>query len=160
VEIVLPLAYNVPLNEANMKNQFRSLQYILVLLIAVIGVNAFTRTQQYIIEQEITEGKIQAAMADSAAPMVGYDLVKRQALVIQQEYAMMDAQFESLATQLEIDGESLPQLSLLAQSLYMYDQQVKGVKFETLNAAQRKALVDSLVAIKKDFYKTLASIRK
>jgi hypothetical protein len=160
VEIVLPLAYNVPLNEANMKNQFRSLQYILVLLIAVIGVNAFTRTQQYTIEQEITEGKIQAAMADSAAPMVGYDLVKRQALVIQQEYAMMDAQFESLATQLEIDGESLPQLSLLAQSLYMYDQQVKGVKFETLNAAQRKALVDSLVAIKKDFYKTLASIRK
>ena len=98
------------LREAIMKNQITSLQSILFILLVVLGINAFTNpAQDDEIYSEITEGKVQAAeknYKDSLTP---------QYLRAQQDFKKMNIDFDSLATKIENDFGTLPQLSVGAQ---------------------------------------------
>ncbi len=136
-----------------MKNQIRSLQSVLFLLLVILGVNAFTRpSQERSFDYDLTEGKIQAA------EHIASDLISASYQHAQQDYAKMNIDFDVLANQAESNNDALPQLSMLSQTIYVYDQEIKSVKFETLNSIQKRALIERLGAIKKEFYKALSII--
>ncbi len=136
-----------------MKSQIQSLQSVFFLLLVILGVNAFTRpSQDRAYEYDLTEGKIQAAQHNVT------DVNNAGFLHAQQDYAKMNIDFDVLASQTENNNEALPQLSMLSQTIYVYEQEMKSVKFETLNSSQKRALIERLGAIKKEFYKALSVI--
>lgn len=133
-----------------MKNQIRSLQSILFILFVVLGVNAFTSPSEFdSIQYDITEGKIQAAEASAMIP---------QLQQIQQDYNQMNIRFDELAMNLDSTGDSPAVLSGLSQVLYVYDQEVKNVKFQQLTLQQKKDFISHLNSLKKEFYTALAAV--
>lgn len=133
-----------------MKNQIRSLQSILFILFVVLGVNAFTSPSEFdSIHHDITEGKIQATEASAMIP---------QLQQIQQDYAQMNIRFDELAMSIDANGESPAVLSGLSQVLYVYDQEMKSVKFNQLTFQQKKDFISHLNSLKKEFYSALSSV--
>jgi hypothetical protein len=133
-----------------MKNQIRSLQSVLFILSVVLGVNAFTSPSEIdSIQQDITEGKIQAAEASAMIPHIQQ---------IQQDYVQMNMRFDELAMSLDTTGDSPTVLSGLSQVLYVYDQEVKSVKFNQLTLQQKKDFISHLNSLKKEFYAALSAV--
>lgn len=139
------------MREAKMKNQIRSLKSVFFLLFVILGLNASTNpTLDDDLSYYITEGKIQAAEENYKNSFVPEYY---QAL---QDYEKMNIDFDAyiLASEQSYSSESLPQLSLLSQSLYIYDQELKAVKFHSLSTEQRRSLINRLEQIKIEFYQT------
>ncbi|GEM_PF-2773799 len=133
-----------------MKNKIRSLQSVLFLLSIVLGLNAFTSPSEFdSIQHDIVEGKIQAAEASAMFPQI------RQ---IQQDYAQMNLRFDELALSIDATGDSPAELSELSQVLYVYDQEVKAVKFNQLTLQQKKDFISHLNSLKKEFYTALSAV--
>lgn len=133
-----------------MKNQIRSLQSVLFILSVVLGLNAFTSPSAFdSIQHDITEGKIQAAEASAMIPQIQQ---------IQFDYAQMNMRFDELAMSYEATGDSPAVLSGLSQVLYVYDQEVKAVKFNQLTLQQKKDFISHLNSLKKEFYAALSAI--
>lgn len=134
-----------------MRNQIRSLQSILFVLLVILGINAFTTPSQVdTIVSEITEGKIQAAEQNYIESLMP------QYLQAQQDFRKMNIDFNEFASKTENEFDSLPQLSLISQILYVYEQEMKEVKFHTLTLEKRKAWLAKLTSIKNEFYKTFS----
>lgn len=116
-------------------------------MIVVLGVNAFTSpSQQDSVMYDLTEGKIQAAEESAFFGKV------------QQDYNEMNIRFDSLAMDMDSAGDSPAVLSGLAQLLYVYDQEVKAVKFHQLNDKQKKEFSARLNSLKKEFYTALNAV--
>lgn len=130
-----------------MKNQFQSLNTILFVLFIVIGMNAFTRpTVLDPIDYDIMEGKIAAASEDSKM---------REYKKAQDSYSQMKLQYESIAQQISDKGEDVQKLSLLSQTLYVYETEITTTRFGALTSQQQIAFLTRLNAIKIEFYSTL-----
>ncbi len=132
-----------------MKNQIRSLQSVLFLLLAILGFNAFT-TPRDTIQYDISEGKIQAGIENYKTSLVA------QYQQAQQDYKKMNIDFDVKANQSESNMELQSDMSLLAQSLYVYDKELKSLNFFTLSLEQRQEFLSRLNSIKEEFYSLLS----
>lgn len=131
-----------------MKNQVRTLQSVLFVLLILLGMKAFTVPNDSA-SFDLTEGKILAAENNYKSSLVPR---YHQA---QQDFKKMTIDFDSMASATDYNFERAPELSLISQSLYAYDNELKSVNFYTLSLAQRKSFLDNLDSLKKEFYTTI-----
>ena len=130
-----------------MRRQIQSLQLVLSILLAVLGLNAFTSpAQDEAFDYEITEGKITAAESNEKA------VLAQQYLQAQQDFKKMNIDFDSIASESQDVEASLPHLSLMSQTLYVYSQELKMTSFYKLTSPQQKLFLTTLAKIKKEFY--------
>ena len=136
-----------------MKNQIRSLQVILFLLLAVISLDAFTRPADADpITYDIVEGKILAA-ENRQPSMQNYEFAKN-------DYQQMKRSYEQYVARLQPGSEDLQKLSMLAQTLYMYEIELGTTKFQQLSPAQQSSFLTRLNTIKLEFYSALRGSKK
>lgn len=135
-----------------MRNQIRTLNLVFSFVFFTLGLNAFTSPAQQHIYQDITDGKIEAAIrATTYLP---------EYLKSQQEFRQMNMEFDVLATRstYSID-EAIPQLSRLSQLLYVFEKEMNEVSFYKMNDVQKKALIERLSSIKSEFYLRISALR-
>lgn len=134
-----------------MKNQIQTLKRIFSFLLIVLGLNAFTSpAQQHV--YDITEGKIEAVMQDT--PYLS------EYLKAQQDYRQMNIDFDALLRSIGNSAdEDSAQISVLAQSLYIYEKDMSEVSFSSQTFVQRKALIERLLTVKRDFYRAFSEFQ-
>lgn len=146
-QILWPSRRTVACERSIMKRQIRSLQLVLTILLAILGLNAFTSpAQNEAFDYEITEGKIIATEGNEKAAFT------QQYLQAQQDFKKMNIDFDSIASESQNAETTLPHLSLMSQILYVYSQELKNTSFYKLNTLQQKLFLTSLEKMKSEFY--------